>query len=147
MKGWIAGALLLAASGIASADVVNIDDAEVARLMSQGVQVIDIRTPEEWKQTGLVPGSHPLMYYDERGRSDPQGWIAKASAIAKPGDPVILICRSGNRSKSAADYLAQKAGFSKVYNASGGMLAWTKAGRATVQSAPVVAGCKASNTC
>lgn len=141
--------LFLAAAAAAGAAgvVVDIDDAELARLAANGVPVIDIRTPAEWKETGMLPGSHPLTYFDERGRADPQAWIAKASAIAKPGEPVILFCRSGNRSRQAADYLVQKAGFAQVYNAKGGILSWTKAGRAVQPAAPAVAGCKAANTC
>lgn len=148
MTRWIAGAAsLLVAAVAAAAGVVDIDDAELARLMAKGVPVIDIRTPAEWKETGILPGSHPLMYFDERGRADPQAWIAQASAIAKPGEPVILFCRSGNRSKQAADYLVQKAGYTQVYNARGGILSWSKSGRPLQPAAPAVASCKAKNTC
>lgn len=145
--GIVGTCFLLLAGAQAWADVVDVDVAELTRLSARGVPVIDIRTPDEWKDTGLVPGSHPLMFYDEKGRSDPAAWIAKATALAKPGEPVVLICRSGNRSKTAADYLSQKAGFAKVYNVKGGVQAWTKAGWTTVPAAPVVAGCKAANSC
>lgn len=41
--------------------------------------------------------------------------------------PVILVCRSGSRSRAAAGML-RKAGFEQVYNLRGGMLAWENAG-------------------
>lgn len=37
--------------------------------------------------------------------------------------PVVLVCRSGSRSGTAASIL-RKAGFQRVYNLKGGMLAW-----------------------
>ncbi len=37
--------------------------------------------------------------------------------------PLVLVCRSGSRSSTAASIL-RKAGFERVYNLKGGMLAW-----------------------
>ncbi|MEA1888378.1 MAG: rhodanese-like domain-containing protein [Pseudomonadota bacterium] len=39
--------------------------------------------------------------------------------------PIIVYCRSGNRSISAASKLKKK-GFNRVYNLTGGILAWQK---------------------
>jgi len=71
--------------------------------------VIDIRTRPEWEETGIVPGSHLLTFFDERGKADPAAWLAKAKAIAKPGDPLVVICRSGNRTKALSQFLSQQA--------------------------------------
>jgi rhodanese-related sulfurtransferase len=40
------------------AEVVKIHAAELAKLQSQGIPVIDIRSPEEWKQMGVIHGAH-----------------------------------------------------------------------------------------
>lgn len=40
--------------------------------------------------------------------------------------PIVLVCRSGNRSDSASSSLG-KQGFSQVYTLAGGILAWQKA--------------------
>ena len=37
---------------------------------------------------------------------------------------MILICRSGNRSGQACEYLSLK-GFTRLYNMEGGLLEWT----------------------
>ena len=126
-------ALLLSFS--ARAEVIDIGSAELARLVASGVPVIDIRTAPEWKETGVVPGSHLLTFFDEKGNADPAAWLARADAIAKPGDPLILICRSGNRTKEAGRFLTQKAGYAKVYNVREGILAWMKEGRPVVPAA------------
>ena len=70
MKSLLALAFLLFALPT-RAELVNIDSAELARLIAKGVPVIDIRTKPEWDETGIVPGSHPLTFFDEKGDADP----------------------------------------------------------------------------
>ncbi|MDH4248303.1 MAG: rhodanese-like domain-containing protein [Deltaproteobacteria bacterium] len=47
-----------------------------------------------------------------------------------PRQPLLLVCRSGRRSAMAAEYLA-RAGFSRVVNLTGGMMAWNAQGLRT----------------
>jgi rhodanese-related sulfurtransferase len=108
------------------AEVVNVDPSELARLAASGVPVIDIRTAPEWKETGVLAGSKLMTFFDEKGQVDAPGWVAKLKPIAGPGQPVILICRSGNRSNLASQFLSNQVGYKTVYNASGGIQAWMK---------------------
>lgn len=147
IKQIIAAALLAFAALGASAEVVNIDSAELARLSASGVVVIDIRTEPEWKDSGVIAGSKLMTFFDEKGRSDPPAWLEKVKSVAKPDQPVILICRSGNRTRAATQLLSQQAGYKTVYNVSGGMNAWFKDGHATVPSSSTVAGCAAGARC
>lgn len=137
---------LLAACS-ARAGVIDIDSAELAQLAAAGVPVIDIRTKPEWVETGIVPGSHLLTFFDERGKADPAAWLARVKAIAKPGDPLIVICRSGNRTRPVSQFLSQQAGYARVYNVRNGILAWAKEGRPMVSAAPTLASCRAAGTC
>jgi rhodanese-related sulfurtransferase len=41
--------------------------------------------------------------------------------------PIIVVCRSGQRSASACAFLGKK-GFARAHNLSGGIMAWQKAG-------------------
>ena len=41
--------------------------------------------------------------------------------------PIVVVCRSGNRSGTAC-FILGKQGFSQAYNLAGGVLAWQKAG-------------------
>ncbi|MFZ4535968.1 rhodanese-like domain-containing protein [Propionivibrio sp.] len=138
--------LSLAALG-AHAEVVNIDNAELARLVASGVAIIDIRTAGEWKETGIIAGSRLLTFFDEKGRSDAPAWLEKAKLVAKPEQPVILICRSGNRTRAATQFLSQQAGYKTVYNVSGGLNAWAREGRAVVPASSAVAVCAAGARC
>lgn len=69
----------LLAAFTARAEVVDIDSAELAKLAAAGVPVIDIRTSPEWVETGIVPGSHLLTFFDERGRADPAAWLDRVA--------------------------------------------------------------------
>jgi rhodanese-related sulfurtransferase len=138
--------ILILASGV-RAEIIDIENAELASLSASGVPVIDVRTAPEWEESGIVPGSHLLTYFDERGNADPAAWLKKAKTIAKPGDPVIVICRSGNRTRAVSQLLSQQAGYAKVYNVKYGIRGWIKENRPTSPAAPVLASCRKDKTC
>lgn len=138
--------LFLASFGL-RAEVIDIDGAEAARLMAAGVPMIDIRTAPEWEETGIVPNSRLLTYFDESGKADTAAWLDKAKAIGGPGDPVILICRSGNRTRSASRFLSEQAGYAKVYNLTGGIKGWLAEGRPVSAAAQSLAACRAARSC
>lgn len=83
------------------------------------VRFIDVRQPEEFDgELGHLDRAElvPLTNLDQSAKS----WA--------PDEPLLLICRSGNRSGHAAAALVQ-AGFSRVGNLKGGMLAVRSGGR------------------
>ena len=118
-------------STLALAEIHNIDNAELLRLQEKGVPVVDIRTPEEWRETGVIKGAR-LMTYSFSGGFDKAAWLKQVQQVAKPGEPVILVCRSGRRSAAVADYLESQPTKRKIYNASGGMNDWKSSGRPVV---------------
>jgi rhodanese-related sulfurtransferase len=130
----------------ARADIVDIDNAELARLAISGVPIIDIRTEGEWKESGVVPGSKLITLFDEKGRPDPD-WLAKVKGVAKPEQPVIVICRSGNRTRVASQMLTQQAGYQRVYNVKDGIRSWAKEGRTLSPAASAVAACPSGARC
>jgi len=84
-----------------------------------GVTVIDVRELDEY-QSGHIPGAVLL----------PLGELPKRLNEVPRDSAVILVCRSGNRSKQAYDYLRTQ-GFINVHNMLGGMQAWIAAGYET----------------
>ena len=139
--------LLSLAAAPAAAEVINVDNAELARLMAAGVPVIDIRTEGEWKQTGIVAGSRLLTFFDERGRADPATWLARVKPIAAPDRPVVVICRTGNRTGALSEFLDQRVGYKTVYNVKQGIQGWMREGRPVVPAAPVLAACTPGAAC
>lgn len=147
LKQSLAASALVLAAAQAPAEVLNIDNAELARLMASGVAVIDIRTEPEWKETGIVPGSHLITLFDEKGRADPPSWLEKVKSVARPDQPVVLICRTGNRTKPATQFLAQQAGYKTVYNVTRGIVAWSREGRQVASAASAPTTCPSSTRC
>ena len=125
----LAALLLGLAATLASAEVVEIDSREFEALLARGVPVVDLRTGPEWKETGVVRGSHLLTLYDAAGRSDPAAWMRQVDKVAAADKPVVLICRSGNRSGKAAQLLQAAGRKGKVYNVRTGITGWVRDGR------------------
>jgi rhodanese-related sulfurtransferase len=108
---------------------IQIDNAELVALLAQGVPVVDIRTEREWRETGVVPGSILLTFFDERGNYDPQKWLQQLNAQIDSQKPFILICRSGNRTGTISQFLSNKVGLPTVYNVEKGIRSWIAEGR------------------
>jgi rhodanese-related sulfurtransferase len=140
-------ACLIAVAGFARAEVIEIDNAQLDKLRKSGVPVVDIRLQSEWEETGIVSGSTLLTFFDEKGRADAPAWLEKIKPIAKPNEPVIIICRSGNRTKAVSKFLSEQAGYATVYNVKSGIKGWIGAGEPVVPVAPTLASCKAAKTC
>ena len=116
-------------SAAVRAEVIVIDNAALVRLMGQGVPLIDIRTEGEWRATGTIAQSQPLTFFDERGQANPAQWLAQARKIATPEQPLILVCRSGNRTREAARFLSEQAAYRTVYHLGKGVSGWVSEGR------------------
>ena len=82
--------------------------------------IIDIRTPSEWKQTGLLKAAIPIMFFDARGNYDVDTFIAKLKKAVDTKKPFALICRSGNRTTKISHFLSENFGY-QVINLTGGM--------------------------
>jgi rhodanese-related sulfurtransferase len=85
-----------------------------ALLGKPGIRFIDVRTPEEHRYVGHVPGSVLVVW---RGPDDEQvaRFIAELREQATPDDMLLLLCRSGVRSVRAAT-AATRHGFSRACN-------------------------------
>jgi adenylyltransferase/sulfurtransferase len=55
----------------------------------------------------------------------PMGEISDRISELNPKKETVVICRSGGRSAQVAQYL-ERQGFGKVFNLSGGILAWSR---------------------
>jgi rhodanese-related sulfurtransferase len=87
------------------------------------VQLIDVRTPEEYA-AGHLEGARNFDYY----ASD---FGQKLSKLDK-NKPVLVYCAVGGRSGSAAEQL-NNMGFNNVVDLQGGIRAWTAKAKKVVQ--------------
>ena len=77
--------------------------------------LVDVRTGEERKFVGQVPGSLHVPWATGTALTRNPRFARELEAKVKKTDPVLLLCRSGKRSVLAAE-VATKAGFQQVYN-------------------------------
>jgi len=96
---------------------VNVEEFSKLIADTAGVQLLDVRTPEEYAQ-GHIPGARLINMKDS-------SFMEQAESQLVKDKPVAVYCRSGRRSASAARSLV-KAGY-EVINLSGGITAWKSA--------------------
>ena len=123
LLGLACAALLL--TGCAEPPYTNLDNQGLVRLLQQSVPVIDIRRPEEWRETGVVEGSLGMTFVDATGRVMPN-FLETFSATVGKDQPVVLICRTGNRTDVLARHLVENLGYSQVYNVRDGIMGWLR---------------------
>ena len=82
--------------------------------------------------TGVIPNSLLLTFFDENGKYNFQSWYNKFINITKKDQPIILICRSGRRTKIVAEMINKKFDY-EVYNAKYGIKSWIKSNLKTIK--------------
>ena len=102
-------------NGIAQVDAKNLSPEAFSKAITgKNVQLIDIRTPDEYK-SGHIPQAKNFDYFDDNFQAS----LKQLDTL----QPVYIYCRSGNRSgKSVVNF--KNAGFTKIYNLEGGILSW-----------------------
>lgn len=110
----------------------SVDNAGLAALMAKGVKLIDIRRPEEWKQTGVIEGSHLVTAFGNDGRLVPT-FKEKFSALVGETDEFALICRTGSRTSFLSNFLSSKAGYTNIRNVRDGITGWIAEKRPVVK--------------
>jgi rhodanese-related sulfurtransferase len=125
--------LLLPLSACGEPPYTNIDNQQLKSLQATGIPVYDIRRADEWQQTGVVEGSKRLTFVDDKGRVAPD-FVEKFTKAVGKNDPVILICRTGNRTDTLSRALVEQLGYTKVYNVKNGITRWISEGLPVVRN-------------
>ena len=107
----------------AFADVVDINNNQILELSNTNIPIVDVRSKTEWDQTGVIPNSILLTFFDKDGNYDLNEWYEKLLLEIDEGEPIILMCRSGNRSRIIADMM-DKEFDNVIYNAKRGIMSW-----------------------
>jgi rhodanese-related sulfurtransferase len=89
---------------------------EAWTLAEAGVAIlIDVRTTEEYKYVGHVPGTPLVQWQSGPALTKNPRFARELAGKAGKNDVILLICRSGKRSAAAAE-AATRAGFLRVFN-------------------------------
>ncbi|MFA5215211.1 rhodanese-like domain-containing protein [Sulfuricurvum sp.] len=110
MMKWLLTLSLIATSLLADYTAQPIDQ----KLIDSKIKIIDIRTPGEWKTTGLVKGSIPIMFFDERGNYNMDAFLAELNKKVKKDERFAVICNSGSRSRTLGTYLGKQLGYNVI---------------------------------
>lgn len=101
------------AQGFSAAVDITAQDAYQA-MQDDDLVLIDVRTPEEWAQTGIAEGAHPISMLDRE--------FLNQLALLQEENPekrVAFICASGRRSALVQAELERR-GYENIYSVYGG---------------------------
>ncbi|MEM9077291.1 MAG: rhodanese-like domain-containing protein [Bacteroidota bacterium] len=114
-------AISISCKSSSAQEVVRIDGQYIMdEVIGKEVQLVDVRSQAEYK-SGHIDDAVNMNVMDRKR------FIQQIEALDKE-EPVYLYCKSGVRSKNAAELL-KKEGFSKIFDYSGGYDDWKKSKR------------------
>ncbi|MDA8870180.1 rhodanese-like domain-containing protein [Rhizobiaceae bacterium] len=110
----VLAALLISSSSLHAAEVISVEDAH-ARALEKRLLLVDIRTPDEWADTGVPASARPITMHEA-------DFLTKLDAAAngRKDAPIGLICAVGGRSAYLSAYLEQQ-GYTNIIDVSEGM--------------------------
>ena len=108
----------------AFAKIVDVNNEQIIELSKTNIPIIDIRRSSEWDQTGVVPKSILLTFFDKEGNYNYDEWYEKLRLEIDEVKPIILICRTGRRTAIIAKMMEIKKFDNVIYNAKSGITSW-----------------------
>ena len=109
---------LLVAVQVSARDISVKDAADLVQNPPQGLTIVDVRTPAEFRE-GHIAGAVNMDFF---------GASFDSQILTLPKDkPVLLYCRTGNRSASAYDAMTTE-GITNILHMNQGITAWQQAG-------------------
>lgn len=101
---------------------VSLDEVQKLITERKDISILDVRTVEEIKELGRLPGAKHLDFF----REDFDAELTKLGL--DPAKPCVVYCALGGRAKRAAEKMAAD-GFKDIVLPAGGFNAWKKAGK------------------
>jgi len=83
-------------------------------LIDSKIPIVDIRTPAEWKETGIVKNSIPIMFFNEQGAYDVNAFLTELNAKVDTKKTFALICRTGSRTSIISAFLSKELKYSVI---------------------------------
>ena len=116
------------------AEIYEVDNEKIKMLLENSVPLIDIRTEGEWRETGIINNSYLLTFFDNEGNYDFKKWMIEVGEIADENGPVIIMCRSGRRSRIVSNMIIKENNEYLIYHATDGIKSWIESSNRTVKS-------------
>jgi rhodanese-related sulfurtransferase len=94
--------------------VAEVSPEEARAKQQAGAVIVDVREPYELRE-GYIPGAVHI----------PLRSLSPRMKELDPSKELVVVCRSGNRSITAVQFL-QQGGFMQVSSMAGGMIGWAR---------------------
>ncbi len=111
-----------------NAEVIDIDNSELKNLIEKDVNIIDVRTQNEWKSTGIIEGSILISLLDKKNKFIFENWYEDFNKKISKNDSVIIVCALGVRSRYISHLINKKKPDLKIYNLKKGINNWIRSG-------------------
>ena len=116
------------------AEFKSVEATEFKKLQKDGVPVLDIRTEYEWKEFGVIDGSHKATFFSEQGQPMLADFFYTLGTLVKDkSEPFIIYCAHASRTEVLGEGLVGM-GFTNVYELKGGIEnGWIKKGEKVIK--------------
>ena len=113
------------------AEIYEVNNEKIKMLLENDVPLIDIRTEGEWYETGVINNSYLLTFFNKDGSYDFRKWMIEVGEIANENGPVIIICRSGRRSRIVSNMIFKENSEYLIYHSTNGIKSWIESNNKT----------------
>ena len=120
--------LILFLPKVLYADINSIGNEKLKILIKSGVNVVDVRTPIEWKKIGIINKSLLISLVNKKNKFVFEEWYKKFYEKVDLDKPVVFVCASGVRSHYISRMMNKKLPELKIYNLTNGINYWIRSG-------------------
>ena len=111
-----------------NAEVININNNELSNLIEKEIKIIDVRTQNEWKSTGIIKGSFLVSLLNKDKKFIFKDWYEMFNNKFGGNKSIIFICASGVRSNYISHLVKKKKPDLNIYNLKKGINYWIRSG-------------------
>ena len=97
-----------------------------------GAVIIDIRRKEEWIDTGIIENAITITAFQKSGNIHPEFQKRFFSVAPSQETPIMLYCRTGNRTTSLGIALIDQLGYTNISHLKDGITGWIADGHKVV---------------
>ena len=111
-----------------NAEVIDINNRELTNLIEKKIKIIDVRTQNEWKLTGIIKGSSLISLLNKNKKFIFEDWYEIFNKKFGRNKSIVFICASGIRSNYISHLVKKKEPDLIVYNLKKGINNWIRSG-------------------
>ena len=111
-----------------NAEVINVNNRELSNLIEKEIKIIDVRTQNEWKSTGIIKESFLVSLLNKNKKFIFKDWFAMFENKYGKNKSIVFVCASGVRSNYISHLVQRRKPDLKIYNLEKGINHWIRSG-------------------